>query len=304
MSRSQNLRHNVINQVIDDMAHNHLPSPLPSQSALAEMYNVSRTTVRHILRHLHECGVLTQAGSDYVIVRPPGSDDGFVCTTASITEQTRIFEQAFFCMINQRQLRAGETFSEIQLAKIAGVSPVVVREYLLKFGRYNIIQSEKRGQWRMMQFDQSWAEQLFELREILETHALQHFLNLPASDPRWLEAKTLLERHRTLRENVGDDFRQFSRLDRDFHVLILSAANNIFFNQSLEIISVIFHFHYQWDERDLKQRNIIAIDEHMTILSALICRSDMDATRALHNHLNTAKQSMIRAIKQSDRAMH
>ena len=42
---------------------------------------------------------------------------------------------------------------------------------------------------------------------------------------------------------------------------------------------MIFHFHYQWDESDLKQRNIIAIDEHMTILSALICRSDTDATR-------------------------
>ena len=35
MSRSQNLRHNVINQVIDDMARGHIPSPLPSQSALA-----------------------------------------------------------------------------------------------------------------------------------------------------------------------------------------------------------------------------------------------------------------------------
>lgn len=35
-------------------------------------------------------------------------------------------------MINQRQLRPEETFSELQLARAAGVSPVVVREYLLK----------------------------------------------------------------------------------------------------------------------------------------------------------------------------
>ncbi|MDP1086402.1 GntR family transcriptional regulator, partial [Klebsiella pneumoniae] len=47
-SRSPNLRHNVINQVINDMARGFIPSPLPSQSALAEMYNISRTTVRHI----------------------------------------------------------------------------------------------------------------------------------------------------------------------------------------------------------------------------------------------------------------
>ncbi|MDU7186314.1 MAG: GntR family transcriptional regulator, partial [Klebsiella sp.] len=199
-----------------------------------------------------------------------------------------------------RRLRAGEIFSELQLARAAGVSPVVVREFLLKFSRYNLIESEKRGQWNMKKFEQSWAEQLFELREMLETHALQHFLNLPDNDARWLQAKTLLERHRALRDSIGDSFRMFSQLDRDFHSLLLSAAENIFFNQSLEIISVIFHFHYQWDESDLKQRNIIAIDEHMTILSALICRSDLDANLALRNHLNSAKQSMINSLRQSE----
>ena len=301
MSRSQNLRHNVINQIIDDMVRGHIPSPLPSQSALAEMYNISRTTVRHMLSHLGECGVLTQVGSHYVIVRKPDHDDGFACTTASMTEQNRIFEQAFFTMINQRQLRAGENFSELQLARAAGVSPVVVREYLLKFERYNLIKNEKRGQWSMKQFDQAYAEQLFELREMLETHSLQHFLNLPDDDPRWLQAKMLLERHRILRDSIGSSFRMFSQLDREFHALLLSAADNIFFNQSLEIISVIFHFHYQWDESDLKQRNIIAIDEHMTILSALICRSDLDAILALRNHLETAKQSMLRSIQQNNR---
>lgn len=136
MSRSQNLRHNVINQVIEDMARGNIPSPLPSQSGLAEMYNISRTTVRHILQHLSACGVLTQVGKDYVVARKPEQNDGFDCITVSLTEQNYIFEQAFFTMINQRQLRAGESFSELQLARTAGVSPVVVREYLLKFGRY------------------------------------------------------------------------------------------------------------------------------------------------------------------------
>ncbi|HCA8694743.1 TPA: GntR family transcriptional regulator [Klebsiella pneumoniae] len=304
MSRSQNLRHNVINQVINDMARGFIPSPLPSQSALAEMYNISRTTVRHILCHLCERGVLSQVNHDYQILRQPEVQDGFDSSSASLAEQNRLFEQAFFTMINQRQLRAGERFSELQLARAAGVSPVVVREFLLKFSRYNLIESEKRGQWNMKKFEQSWAEQLFELREMLETHALQHFLNLPDSDARWLQAKTLLERHRTLRDSIGDSFRMFSQLDRDFHSLLLSAADNIFFNQSLEIISVIFHFHYQWDESDLKQRNIIAIDEHMTILSALICRSDLDANLALRNHLNTAKRSMINSIKQSESLAH
>ena len=80
----------------------------------------------------------------------------------------------------------------------------------------------------MKQFDQAYAEQLFELREMLETHSLQHFLNLPDDDPRWLQAKTLLERHRILRDSIGSSFRMFSQLDREFHALLLSAADNIF----------------------------------------------------------------------------
>lgn len=85
----------------------------------------------------------------------------------------------------------------------------MVREYLLKFGRYNLIQSEKRGQWSMKQFDQSYAEQLFELREMLETHSLQHFLNLPDDDPRWLQAKTMLERHRRCATALAATFECF-----------------------------------------------------------------------------------------------
>ncbi|TGB63486.1 GntR family transcriptional regulator [Escherichia sp. E4736] len=304
MSRSKNLRHNVINQFIDDMARGYIPSPLPSQSALAEMYSVSRTTVRHILSHLHQCGVIILSGNEYVIARKPDHNDGFASTTTLMNEQNKVFEQFFFTMINQRQLLLGETFSELQLARAAGVSSMTARKYISKLWCYNFIQSEKRGQWSMKQFDQSYAEQLFELREMLETHSIKHFLNLPDNDPRWLEAKTMLERHRTLRDNIGSSFRMFSQLDRDFHALLLSATENIFFDHSFEIISVIFHFHLQWDESDLKQRNIIAIDEHMTILCALICRSNLDAIITLRSHLNSAKQSMIRSINKNKRFPH
>lgn len=298
MSRTQNLRHNVVNQMIEGIRGGHLRSPLPSQAALAEMYNISRTTVRHTLAHLEQRGVVEKVGDDYVIVRPPQAEDGFECVSHSLEEQDKQFKKAFYQMINQKQLRAGDSFSELQLSRIANVSPLVVREFLLHFSRYNLIETVKRGQWRMKKFDQNYAEQLFELRQMLETHALSRFINLPADDERWLQARELLSRHRQLRESISDSYRLFSQLDRDFHGLILSAANNPFFNQSLEIISVIFHFHYQWDETDLKQRNIIAIEEHMIILSALICRNDQEAINALHRHLDTAKQSMIRSINQ------
>lgn len=296
MSRTQNLRQTVINQMIDGMIQGHLSSPLPSQAALAEMYNISRTTVRHALAHFQQSGVLAPQDGGYAIVRLPQQEEGFDCREQSPVAQSERFEQAFFQLINQQQLRAGDSFSELQLARQMNVSPVVVREFLLRLNRYRLLDNVKRGQWCLKTFDRQYAEQLFELRQILETHALSRFLNLPAGDARWLQARELLRRHRELRDTISQHYRQFSALDSDFHRLILSAANNPFFNQSLEIISVIFHFHYQWDARDLKQRNIIAIEEHMAILSALICRNDQQATHALHRHLDSAKQSMIRSL--------
>ena len=91
MSRSQNLRHSVINQVIEDMARGNIPSPLPSQSGLAEMYNISRTTVRHILQHLSACGVLTLVGKNYVIARKPEQNDGFDCITGNDSNLLIVF---------------------------------------------------------------------------------------------------------------------------------------------------------------------------------------------------------------------
>ena len=298
MSRSQNLRQNVINQMLEGIAKRHIRSPLPPQAALAEMFNISRTTVRHTLQHLYERGVLEKVDETYVIVRDPSEEDGFNALTPPIDQQALQFEQTFFNLINQRQLMPGDTFSELQLAQQVKVSPIVVREFLLRFMRYDLLEPVKRGQWRMKKFDQKYAENLFELREMLETHALTRFLNLPSQDERWMQARDLLDRHRSMRDTIASNYRHFAALDKEMHTLILSAANNPFFNQSLEIISVIFHSHYQWDETDLKQRNIVALEEHMAILTALISRQDVEALCALHNHLGTAKTSMIRSIRQ------
>ena len=298
MSRSLNLRQNVINQMLEGIAKRHIRSPLPPQAALAEMFNISRTTVRHTLQHLHERGVLDKVEETYVIVRDPSEEDGFSALTPPIDQQARLFEQTFFNLINQRQLMPGDSFSELQLAQQVKASPVVVREFLLRFMRYDLLEPVKRGHWRMKKFDQPYAENLFELREMLETHALTRFLNLPSSDERWIQARDLLDRHRSMRDTIASNYRHFAALDKEMHTLILSAANNPFFNQSLEIISVIFHSHYQWDETDLKQRNIVALEEHMAILTALISRRDVEALCALHNHLGTAKSSMIRCIRQ------
>lgn len=296
MARTQNLRHKVINQFIDAIRHQHISSPLPSQSLLADMYNVSRTTIRHVLNYLTKKEILACVGNDYVLIREPNDDD-LLDTIIDLPDiQLDEFESFFYKMIQRRELQPGDKFTELQLAHRANVSPVAVREFLLRFSRYNLIENIRRGLWSLKKFEQNYAEKLFELRELLETHALTRFMNLPKEDKRWVQAKELLYQHRELRETVVDNYRTFSELDRKFHSLLLSAADNPFFEQSLDMVTIIFHFHYQWDDSDLRQRNILAIEEHMTILSAIVSHCDLQATNELRNHLNTAKKSMIRSL--------
>lgn len=297
MARTQNLRHKVINQFIDAIRHQYIRSPLPSQSLLADMYNVSRTTVRHVLNYLAEQKILENIGNYYVIIREPNDDD-LLDTIVELPDiQLTEFESFFYNLIQQGELKPGDNFTELQLAHRANVSSVVVREFLLQFSQYNLIKNLRRGLWNLKTFEQDYAEKLFELRELLETHALTRFMNLPTDDKRWVQAKELLFQHRQLRKTVVDNYRTFSDLDRKFHSLLLSAAENPFFEQSLNMVTIIFHFHYQWDDSDLRERNVLAIEEHMAILSAMVSHNDLQAMNELRNHLNTAKQSMKRSLK-------
>ena len=299
MVRSKNLRYSSINELLDAINKRLLTSPFPSQSTLAEMFDISRTTVRHTLEYLIEKKIIEKKDEQFHIIRSPLESDFFETTSGSSDQQITLFEKAFYQMIQQRELLPGDSFTELQLAKKTNVNSSVVREFLVNFSRYGLIKNIRRGQWDMMKFSHEYAEKLFEFRELLETNALTHFLNLPDGDHRWVLAKELLMKHRALRETVTINYRELSQLDHELHSLILSGANNLFFTQALEIITIIFHFQYQWDESDLRERNILAIEEHMTILSALISRNDLVAMNELRRHLETAKRTMINSIQRT-----
>lgn len=148
----------------------------------------------------------------------------------------------------------------------------------------------------MVRFEKGYAASLIELREMLECHALSRFMNLPLNDDRWQQAQYLLHEHRELRETVVSEYRAFSELDQKFHSLLLSASNNPFMDQFYDIISMIFHYHYQWDNTDLRKRNMVAIEEHMAILSKMLSRDDIGAMSELRRHLQTAKRTMENSL--------
>lgn len=296
MSRSQSLRENTINQFIDCINNAIFSFPLPSISILADTFNVSRTTIRAVLEHLCQSGILALKNDHYHLARQPTDDDKVHCLFEKRTVQDKKFEHYFYHLINSKKLLPGDKFNEIKLAKDAKVSPIIVREFLLRFLHYGLINNFKKGEWELITVDKDYAEKLYEFRTVLEIYALKTFMAMPDTHINWTKARELLSIHRNLQQNIHDEYTAFSELDREFHALILSANENPFFLQSFDLISVIFHFHYQWDSRDLKERNSIAVSEHIAVLNAILQRNEAQAIAALCKHLNTAKASMRESI--------
>ncbi|WP_409438847.1 FCD domain-containing protein [Psychromonas sp. GE-S-Ul-11] len=301
MGRNQDLRKIVINQVLEGISTGNLKSPLPSQTSLAELYNVSRTTIRYTINYLIGNNILEYNGSKLQVTRQPEEEDKFTeikeLKTTSANQISQI-DNYFTQAINNKEIKPGDIFTEAQIAKSANVDTQVVREYLIRFSRFELIENIHRGKWMMKKFDPSYANKLFELREMLENHALCKFMNLPTTDSRWAEAKLLLNEHRDFRKTLINNPRDFAALDRKLHKLILSAADNPFMDSFFDIISFVFHCHYQWNNSDLRTRNQIAIDEHMLILGKIVMRDDIGALNELTRHLQTAKRTMGRSLDQ------
>jgi DNA-binding GntR family transcriptional regulator len=58
---------------------------------------------------------------------------------------------------------------------------------------------------------------------------------------------------------------------------------------------LIFHYHYQWNKRDERQRNEVAIREHVTYIEALLSRNRSMVELACRAHLTSARETLIRA---------
>ena len=299
MSRDFELRNEVANQVMDAISAKVLDSPLPSQVILASLYNVSRTTIRSVLSELLKKGILVKHNENYVVSREPREEDKFslLKTKQNDPKSLKKIESYFQEIVRTKVIKPGDKISELWLAKNANVDIFSVRAYLIQFSRFNLIKNLGRGEWQLVAFTPHYADKLFELREMLECHALNCFMNLPQSDVRWSQMRMLLQEHRVLREHISEQFTDFAKLDHQFHSIILSAADNPFINDFIELISIIFNFHYQWDNRDLKTRNILAVEEHLAVLVKIVSQDDLGAITELKRHLNTAKKSLMNSIR-------
>lgn len=272
--------------------------PLPSESALSAQLGVSRTTVRKVLAALAEREIMRGSGrrrfvrsSRQAVARFPEAE------TVPMAAQV---EQRFMEWMLRDNARPGTAINELELARQFGIATTGIREFLNRFQRFGLIERRPNGGWEFKGFTRGFALELFEIREMFEVRSAMAFAALPENSPLWQQLEALREEHRVLLGEIERRYHDFSALDSRFHRLINSAAPNRFIDSFYDIITAIFHYHYQWNKQDERQRNEIAIREHLGYIEALLSRNASLVELACRAHLTSAKETLIRSSSRAE----
>jgi DNA-binding GntR family transcriptional regulator len=272
-----------------------------SEPAWAQRLGVSRTTVRAILQTLAAKKLIAFDGRRKVLARRPRAVDRY---PEGETRPVRdIVEKQFMQWILHGDCKPGQQINGLELARQFGVSTSAIRDYLGGFSQFGLLERRPSGSWMFRGVTKEFAEELFEVRVMFELRSAQRFAALPGSDPAWQALELIQQEHRTLLDHAERRFTDFSELDERFHRLINDASQNRFIVGFYDVISMIFHYHYQWNKRDEKQRNIAAIHEHLAYIEALQSRDRNAATASCRAHMTTARSTLMDSIRQFESRM-
>jgi DNA-binding GntR family transcriptional regulator len=283
----------AFNDALDLLAEIEDGDPLPSETVLSAQLGVSRTTVRTVLSTLAGQGTVAGAGRRRFVRSDGGAMQRFpAAETIPMAEQ---IEKRFMEWMLRGDARAGTAINELDLARQFGVATTGIREFLNRFQRFGLIEKRPNAGWVFQGFTPSFALDLFEIREMFELRSAMTFAALPQSSPHWRKIDALREEHVALLQEIELRYHDFSDLDSRFHRLVNTATPNRFIDGFYDIITLIFHYHYQWNKHDERQRNEVAIREHLAYIEALFSRDTSRIELACRAHLASAKETLIRS---------
>ena len=284
----------AFNDALDLISKRLKGDQLPSENELAAQLKVSRTTVRKVIAELTERSIVGGDGRKRVL-RPPRNASARRFPEMETMATSDQVEKRFMEWMLHDNARPGTAINELDLARRFGVATTSIREFLNRFQRFGLIVKRPNGGWVLEGFTAGFALELFEIREMFELRSARAFAAAPASSVLWQKLEALRGEHLALLGEIDERFHDFSHLDSRFHRLINSAAPNRFIDSFYDVITMIFHYHYQWNKRDERQRNAVAIREHLTFIDALIGRDVAQVEDACRAHLASAKQTLLRA---------
>lgn len=295
MARTDERFRHAYNSLLDRSGDMTAGDTLPAETLIAQDLEVSRTVVRAVLERMRDEGIIRWEGRDKTLLRPPGQDDRLPVPTTQVSDEH--LERLALDWILRFDVPAGTALNVTELARRFGVPAHSLQSYLASLSRFGLVRRRSRGGWEMVGFTRDFAIELSDFRMMLELNAISHLVTLPPENPIWARLDALEEEHHRLAGELDARYHDFSFLDERFHAALGSVVRNRFVNEFQKVISLIFHYHYQWDKTAERDRNAAAIEEHLRLIEAVKWRDEAAALAAARDHLRTSKQTLLSSLR-------
>lgn len=293
--KADNLFKRTFNQMCDLVAGGKIGDTLASETQLSTNLGVSRTTIRKVLEELVELKVLRFQNRVRTIQSTHVGTLYFpAIETISTSDQV---EKQFLEWMLRDDAQPGTLINELELARQFSVGTTGIREFLNRFSRFGLIEKRRNSGWVFQGFSQQFATELFEIREMFELRSAVAFCRLPQFSPLTDQLRLIGNEHRRLLQDIDERYHDFSDLDDRFHRLVISCDNNRFINDFYDVISFVFHYHYQWNKVNEQERNCQAIHEHLDYIDALLTGDEKRTERACKVHLTSARSTLMESIQ-------
>ncbi|MBB3456123.1 DNA-binding GntR family transcriptional regulator [Rhizobium sp. BK313] len=270
---------------------------LPTEPEIAAELGISRSTARAILLRLSDAGIIRWNKRQKIVLRQPTEADFFPEEETNSLHD--IIERSFMLRILSDEAQPGMQINELELAREIGTGTSVVREFLIRFSRFGLIEKRPNSHWILKGFTSEFALELADVREMFELHSAAEFGRLPTEHPAWTALAAIKKEHYDLQDDFDERYRDFSQLDERFHLLIHRASNNRFIADFYDAIAIVFHYHYQWNKAFARERNSRAIVEHLDYIEALQSRDSKRIESACRTHLASARHTLLQSIPQN-----
>lgn len=272
------------------------------EAQIAKAFSVSRSPARRALEILSaEKLVREHDRRGYLVsgAAEPGKAGNLATLEPTKLSQSRQWEvmygeveQHLFAAV----LLAPVRINDQRLAEHFGVSRTVTRDLLARMHGLGLISKDRAGHWIAEQVTPERIHHLFEMRKLLEPHAL-----LQAGP---LVPLKVLEQARSsviaAIETPPASSTTFDQVETDLHVTILGYAPNKEVLRALHRTHLLFGpTRYLLDPLLGIPSELIdaALKEHLTIIEKLIDGKIEPAARELHGHIDAAIDRWLRRFR-------
>lgn len=179
-----------------------------------------------------------------------------------------------------------------ELAEQLNISRTPIREALLRLERDGLLRIVPRVGFFVTEITKRDLEELFELRELLESHAVRKAA-LALTDDELVRLQRLYEENAAATER--GDLDGFLQTEIDLHSFLIEHAQNYWLIKMMDSVQDLVY-----RERMLSLRSIenvhASVEEHRRVLEALLQRDAELASRRMAEHIRAVKERLLQFL--------